>query len=202
MKKNTQKSSEENAAPAVRNITQREQEIMDRVQKSVPDWDTITEESMVDFSLSKSIFDLPPEAKKKQDNKEFAFRWIESTDDNVDLHTQASPPLTWWACNRVTTPYLKKYFKHHGGIQVADMILVVKPWHLHEMVQDKKRSMADFGDDKMLKKRAGVQKENDAGDPLVEYITEGPKTQMGGNDIVTDVENVESVEEVGSEMEV
>ena len=125
--------------PATSNapLTPDERALVDQISRSKDDWSTITEESMLDFSLSEDPLRLPPEAKERQDRKEFAYRWCERTPKRVAELTNASAPLKWWVANSVTAPYLKKYVDPTvGGILRLDQLLLLKPWNLHQKVKD------------------------------------------------------------------
>ena len=162
-------------------LTSEEQAIFDRVSKSDADWDAIKEEDMLDFSLARDVYALPPEAKKRQDNKEYAFRCIEMTDKRIDQVTNWPAPLRWWICNRSTAPFLKGYFHpSHGGVQLEDQLLVMKPWHMHQLVQDKKRELSD------AKNKAGDIAEKDGKereDGKAEYVA-GKQHKISSSDIV------------------
>ena len=136
----TNSPPEPNAAPATPNnapLTPDERALVDQITRSKDDWSTITEESMLDFSLAEDPLKLPAEAKQRQDRKEFAYRWCERTPKRVAELTNAAAPLKWWVANRVTAPYLEKYVDPTvGGILRLDQILLLKPWAMHQKVKD------------------------------------------------------------------
>ena len=118
-------------------LTPDERALVDQITRSKQDWQTISEESMLDFSLSEDPLKLPPEAKERQDRKEFAYRWCERTPKRVAELTNASPPLRWWVANAITAPYLSKYVDPTiGGIMRLDQLLLLKPWSLHQRVRN------------------------------------------------------------------
>jgi hypothetical protein len=127
------------AAPASPHspLTPDERALVDQITRSKADWSAITEESMLDFSLSEDPLKLPPEAKARQDRKEFAYRWCERTPKRVAELTNAAAPLKWWVANSTTAPYLQKYVDPTvGGILRLDQLLLLKPWNLHQKVKD------------------------------------------------------------------
>lgn len=131
----------------LRPLTSEEQAIAARVATQNNDWETITEESMLDFSLAGEPYPLPIEAAQLQKEKKFAYRFIAKTPERIDEITNQPPPLKWWLCNRTQTPYLAKYCDPvHGGVQVKDQILVFKPWRMHELVQNAKMDLAKLKD--------------------------------------------------------
>lgn len=124
-------------------LTSEEKALKDRVARVDDDWQTITEESMVDFSLSEDPYKLPPEAKAKQDAKEFAFRWAVKSASRVDELKSQDPPAKWWVCNATSTPFLAKHCDPvHGGVQKHDQILFFKPYWMHRKHQDMKNEVA------------------------------------------------------------
>lgn len=133
-----------NPAPA---LTPEQQAIAARVaeQATDDDWLHIREDEMLDFSLSKNMFDLPPEAQKLQDEKKYAFKFCERTPSRVDQLTRGlQPPLRWGVVNAVQLPELAHLCDPMtGGVCVGGMILLFKPWRYHQMVKDAKRNLSD-----------------------------------------------------------
>ena len=175
-------------APAV-SLTPDERALVDQITRSKGDWDTITEESMTDFSLAQDWGKLPPEAQERQDRKEFAFRWCERTPKRVAELTNASAPLKWWVANRTTAPYLSRYVDPTvGGILRLDQILLLKPWKLHQMVKDAvSRSAKAMYDSRELTK-GGAQKiqSRDSSDHL--KVVAGERAHVKGGDLMFDGE--------------
>lgn len=125
-----------------------EQAIVNRVSGAVDkDWETIGEDSAIDFSLMLSPFRLPPAAQKEQDEKHYAFRWIERKPTRVDEMRNKPVPFKWEICNRITTPFLKDFIDETlGCVCREDQILVYKPWWMHQREQDWKHQLADGKD--------------------------------------------------------
>lgn len=136
-----EKAPTPDTVPEIRPITAEEQAIAARVAAdSNREWETIGEDSAIDYSLGRDLFELPPPAKKEQDEKRYAFRWIVRTQARIDEIRSKPVPLKWWMCNSTNTPFLKGYFDPIlGGITREDQILVFKPWWMHA----KQREMVD-----------------------------------------------------------
>lgn len=142
-------------------LTPDERALASRIAAGDDSWETITEDSIVDFSLAEDPYKLPKEAKEKQDAKEFAFRWAEAKPQRIDTLHNLEPPARWWVCNSTNAPFLKKYIDpDHGGVQKLDQILMMKPWWMHEKHQEAKMKIAkariDSGD---IKNMDGKQEE-------------------------------------------
>ena len=173
----------------LRPLTADEQAIAARVAATDNDWQTITEESLGDFSLMSDPYPLPKEAQEAMDRKLFAFRFIAKTPDRIDEVRNAQVPMRWWICNRDTTPFLAKYCDPvHGAIQVKDQILVFKPYWMFEKHQAAKMDIANMRDQAGdLKNKAGFEQ-----DGKVEWKT-GAVAQARQNEVVTEVENIGEV---------
>jgi hypothetical protein len=171
-------------------LTPDERALVDQITRSKDDWNTITEESMVDFSLGQDWGKLPSEAQERQDRKEFAFRWCERTPKRVAELTNASAPLKWWVANRTTAPFLSKYVDPTvGGILRLDQILLIKPWKLHQLVKDAvSRSAKAMYDSRELTK-GGAQKiqSRDSSDHL--KVVSGERAHVKGGDLMYDGES-------------
>jgi len=123
--------------PAVKKtsaLTPEEMAIFQRVKNEARDWETITEESVDDYSLMQDPFKLPPEIKEYVNRKEFAFRWIERTSQRLDEIRSAEVPNKWWIVNADSFPGLadKLFDPILGCISRLDQMLVFKPWWMHE----------------------------------------------------------------------
>ena len=118
-------------------LTPEERALVDQISRQSDDWTQITEDDLLDFSLSEDPLKLPAEAKQRQDRKEMAYRWCERTPKRLAELTGAAAPLKWWVANTVTAPYLHKYIDPTiGGVCRLDQILLLKPWKLHQKVKD------------------------------------------------------------------
>ena len=108
------------------------------------EWETITEESMHDFSLAAEPYPLPPEAKKMQDEKVYAFRFVEANAQRVDEVKNQLVPMRWYTVTRNSIPELAKYCDSiHGGLQVRDQVLMFKPWWMHRKFKDAEMGMGE-----------------------------------------------------------
>lgn len=144
-KETPEPSVKEAVEPVVR--TPEESAIHRRIAGEAPDWGTITEEEMEDFSLMEDPLKLPIPAQERQDRGEYAFRWAERTPERIDQLRNAVPPLRWWICNNTTTPFLKDLVDPVvGGVLCLDQILFVKPWRMHVLCQGAKNDLADNND--------------------------------------------------------
>ena len=143
MSKNKPVKTEKTIEPVKsENITPEEQAILSRALTSKPDWDTIKEEDMIDFSLSEFLYSLPEEAQQKQNNKEFAYKWVQRDPSRIDACLHAPPPKRMWLCNLVNAPYLEKYIDRSARCVVReDMVLMKRPWKMHRIYQDAKMNV-------------------------------------------------------------
>lgn len=144
-------SSPENPIPAeaapetLRPLTPEEQAIAARIAADQDrEWETITEDSALDYSLGRWTFELPPEAKKAQDEKRFAFRWITRTKERIDEIRTKQPPARWWICNRSNTPFLAHLCDPVlGAVVREDQILVFQPWWMRDKMRAIVQGIAD-----------------------------------------------------------
>ena len=174
----------------IKPLTAEEQALAARIAKTDESWrEPITEESMLDFSLARDQYELPPEAKVKREAKEFAFRWIAKTPERIDEVTSLPIPARWFLCNRTNTPFLEKHIDPvHGGVQRLDQILVFKPYRMFEAHQNAKMMLTaqkqEQGD---LKNRHGI-KEGGA-----EWLA-GEQFKISGKDQIVNEDTLEFVE--------
>ena len=142
-------------------MTSEEAAIFERVKAETKNWTGVTEADIEDFSLMEDPFKLPPEAQKKRDKKELAFRWAEMKPQRIDELRNMPIPAKWWVANRTTTPFLEYLVDPiHGGIQRLDQILMVKPYWMHEAYQNKKMELAEIKDTAGdVEKRHGIKEE-------------------------------------------
>lgn len=160
-------------------ITPDEQGILSRATASKPDWDLITEKSMHDFSLSEFAYDLPKEAKEKQNNKEFAYKWVKRDPSRIDSCLHAPPPRTLWICNLVNSPYLEKYIDSSVRCVVRDdLVLMKRPWKMHRIYQDAKMNLFKN------KERSGLLENQDGKRTDKAKYMVGEEHKIGGRDEV------------------
>jgi len=166
-------------------MTPEEQAIAARVSKVHSEWDQIKEEELVDFSLSVDSYALPVEAKKLQDDKKFAFRFIEMTPKRIDEITNKPHPAKWDVVNRTSHPELANYCDPvHGAVQKEDQILVYKPWKFHARYQETKTQIAVAKDESgSLEGKDGKTSELQAGVTRTEMKT-GSQNKISGGDVV------------------
>lgn len=141
------------------NLTPEERAIADRVAKKDDSW-VITEGDIYNLSLSDDPYTLPPEAQKKQDDKEFAFRVFEMNTKRLDEVASWPRPKKWWVCNRINCPWLsdKHFDSIHGGVQIQDQLLHFKPWKDHAKYQGLKMDAIQMRQDAAdINKRDGVK---------------------------------------------
>jgi hypothetical protein len=164
-------------------LTAEEQAIASRISKSDESWrEPITEEAMLDYSLSRDQYALPEEAAQKQNAREYAFRWVEKKTERIDLITSLPIPARWFICNRANTPFLEKHIDPvHGGVQRLDQILMFKPWRMHEAHQGKKMDLAALKD-----QQGTVETRHGMKDEKAEWMA-GEQFKIGSRDeVVTD----------------
>ena len=167
--------------------TSEEAAIRARAESSMPDWDTITEESMTDFSLAEFLFDLPKEAKEKQDKKEFAYQWVKRDPSRIDACLHAPPPKRLWMCNRNNSPYLEKYIDRSAGCVVReDMVLMKRPWKMHRIYQAAKMDLFRG------KEESGLIENRDGKVTDKARYMAGEEYKIGGGDEVFNEESAEA----------
>lgn len=118
-------------------LTPEQTHIANLIMSSDNEWETIREDQLTDYSLGDEPYPLPDEAKKRQERREFAFRWIENSGSRLEEVMRMDVPFRWWPCNSTNTPYLQKYIdRATGAIHCKDQILVFKPWWMHQKKKD------------------------------------------------------------------
>jgi len=171
-------------------LTPEEEAIVRRVESEERDWETIGEESMVDFSLSEDPFKLPREAQERQDRREFAFRWALRKPERVDSLRTLAPPQRWMIVNKQTCPWIndRDIDPILGCVCRLTQMLFFKPWSWHMRVKEAKNALADGVDSRSVKNKHGIQDENSewlAGD---QYKISGGD-QVFGEQFLADREN-------------
>lgn len=164
-------------------LTSEERAIVERVKGQDTDWFAIGEESMNDFSLMTNPFDLPPEAAKLQNEKQYAFRYCERTPGRIDELTRSvAPPLRWALVTRNSLSAMAKYVDDIlGCVCKLDQALLFKPWAHHVMVKKAKQDMANVIDQTGSLKGAQMQIQS-KGDDIVAF--EGREHKIGSSDVV------------------
>jgi len=166
------------------NMTPGEQALKARIDLVDKSWKTIREEDIDDFSLSEDKYKLPKEAQDKL--SQFAFRWVEETPERVDGVRNSPAPLTWWLCNRTNTPFLAKFCDATtGAVRREGQILVFKPRWMFEMIQAKKRELADarVGAGELASQDGKTQVVGKSSESVAEFSA-GSKVKIGSGDIV------------------
>jgi len=162
-------------------FTAEEQAIAARVAAdSTREWEVIGEDSAIDYSLGRDMFELPPPAKKEQEEKHFAFRWVHRTQARIDEIRSKPIPFKWWICNSTNTPFLKGYFDPVlGGVCREDQILMFRPWWMHEK---QKAITAEITDSK----NRDVTAKNGEKRGSAEFVANQQELKAAGNNIVYD----------------
>lgn len=170
-----------------KNITAEQQALASEITKKNAEWQTITEDDLLDFSLADEPYPLPEEAKKALAEKKFVFRWIEDKMSRLREVMRMTVPERWWPCNAVNTPFLEKYVDScTGGVHCKDQILVFKPYWMHMVRQEAILKSAELGlKSADLKAKHGERDEHGS-----EWIT-GKRSEVRGNDIVVETEKEE-----------
>jgi hypothetical protein len=168
-------------------ITSEEQAISARVMAENREWATIREDDCEDFSLMKDPFELPPPALKKQEEKEFFFRWITRDPKRLDEMRSKQVPFRYWICNSTNTPFLKGFFDPVlGCVSREDQMLVFKKWWMHLKERQFKEGMAQAQDSAGdITKRNGDSDGNytwKAGSRSIE--SEASQTEIKGSDLI------------------
>ena len=131
----------------LRAITPDEQAIAARVAAETDEWQTIGEDSTLDYNLGRDVFELPPPAKAKQLAQEFSFRWILREPKRLDEIRNKPVPFRWWICNSTNTPFLAGFFDPVlGCVCREDQMLCFKPWWMRDKEVAWKRGLADNQD--------------------------------------------------------
>jgi hypothetical protein len=137
-------------------ITADEQAIAARVAAESREWETIGEESVLDYSLGRDAFEFPPPAKAKYQAKEFSFRWIVRTTKRMDEVRNKPVPFRWWICNSTNTPFLEGFFDPVlGCVCREDQMLVFKPWWMRDKEKAYKEGLAAQQDQRAMVNKDG-----------------------------------------------
>lgn len=163
-------------------MTPEQQSVFNRVRAESAEWETIGEESMVDYSLAIHPLNLKdnfPEAYKEEVEKRYAFRWCTRDDKSIDERTRGGHPVTRWKiCTRTTAPFLEKYVDPIlGCVTRLDQILLFRPWDRHMVEKRAKEGYAETransgNPENRLQTQEGVE------------VSSGPQYRLGSNDEV------------------
>lgn len=127
------------------NLTQEEAALFERVKAEGQDreWERVTEEDAVDFKLAQDPMKLPEFAEKLNNQKEYAFRWIERKKERVDEIRSMPIPQKWWIVNASTIPSSENDLDPVlGCICKYDQLLVFKPYWMY--VKEKQMEERDI----------------------------------------------------------
>jgi len=133
--------------PQPKNLTSEEAAIFQRIKSEDREWETISEEETIDYSLADDPFKVPKIAQELQDAKKLAFRWITRKNERIDEIRNLPVPRRWWIVNASTVPELANDVDPIlGGITLLDQILVFKPYWMYEAERKMKEEIADIKD--------------------------------------------------------
>ena len=116
------------------NLTQEEAAIFERIKVEGQDreWERVTEDDALDFTLAQDPMKLPEFAEKLRDDREYAFRWIERKKERVDEIRSMPIPQKWWIVNASTMPdCVDDLDPVLGCICKYDQLLVFKPYWMY-----------------------------------------------------------------------
>lgn len=174
-------------------LTAEERAIAERVAQQDTSWMTIRESDMEDFSLMADPMELPPPAKKAQNERRYAFHWAQLTPARIDQLTKmAAPPMRWALCTRTTFPELSPFINDaYGCVTKADCALVFKPWSHHARVMEAKHALNKAYEDGSgieARKNAIATRDDDV------QVYSGAKYKIDGSDqVLADEDTMESV---------
>jgi hypothetical protein len=164
-------------------------------------WESVGEDSVLDFELNADPLALPAPAQKEYDEKRYAFRWAEMKTQNIDKLRTLPVPFKWAVCNAVNTPFLEDFIDPVLGCVInLGQLLMYKPWWMHMKVADYelKRAEAHHGS-VPLEALDGESK--DKGGEFVSYIgneddkdKKGARAKIGGSDLTFHTDRTEGIE--------
>lgn len=156
--------------------TGNEQFLTEIINKNDDSWKTITEDDIVDYSLSEDPYKLPKAAQEKLDDGEFVFRWIERKPERIEEISNMEIPFRWWICNSTNTPFLEDLIDScDGGIHCKDQILMFKPYWMAKKVKNIKNGVSNNKINSGLLK----SKSTEMGDMLA-----GEEYKITGSDVI------------------
>jgi hypothetical protein len=134
------------------NLTQEEAAIFERINaegKTTREWEGVTEEDVLDFTLAQDPMKLPDFAEKMRDARKNAFRWVERKKERLDEIRSMPKPRKWWIVNATTMPESENDLDPIlGCVCKYDQLLVFKPYWMYvkekqmETAQDEKKASA------------------------------------------------------------
>lgn len=130
-----------------KNLTAEEAAIFQRIKSEDREWETISEDEVLDYSLSDDPFKFPKAAIELMDAKKLAFRWITRKNERIDEIRNFPVPRKWWIVNASTVPELADDVDPIlGCVTLIDQLLVFKPYWMYEAENKMKAEMADTKD--------------------------------------------------------
>lgn len=177
--------------------------IAERINSQDDGWRSpITEDDVNDFSLSTHKLDLPPDAKRLRETKQFAFRWATCSPKRVDELTRSlQRPERWWVvtrdfCLSNAKGMLAEIDDIHGGIVRIGQILLFKPFRDFQIVQKAKQDLAAGTEAGLGIDGAAARLSNP--DEGIEAMA-GKKHRVKGSDVVLAAEDVSDVGVAGDD---
>ncbi len=140
---------EKQSVIVTQNMTAGEAAIANAVSAQDDSWQTITEESVLDYKEGKDTFELPEPALKLEEAKQFKFRFITRTPERVQQMKNKEAPFAWWPVNRVQPAgkAFDRFIDSTGCVPREDQLLVFKPWWMWEKERAWDQGMADNVDE-------------------------------------------------------
>ncbi|MCK4240811.1 MAG: hypothetical protein KAX30_04250 [Candidatus Atribacteria bacterium] len=130
-----------------KNLTAEEAAIFQRIKSEDREWETISEDETLDYSLADDPFKFPKVAIELMDAKKLAFRWITRKNERIDEIRNLPVPRRWWIVNTSTVPELANDVDPVlGCITLLDQLLVFKPYWMYKAENKMKAEMADTKD--------------------------------------------------------
>jgi hypothetical protein len=181
--------------------TPEEEAIRLRAYSDDKSWESVGEDSVLDFSLNEDPLKLPAPAQKEYDEKRYAFRWAEMKTQNIDKLRTLPVPFKWAVCNSVNTPFLEDFIDPVLGCVInLGQLLMYKPWWMHMKVveYETKRAEAHYSG-------AGLDaldgESKDKGGEFVSHIGKeddknkrGARAKLGGSDLIIQPDRLEGIE--------
>ena len=171
-------------------LTPEENAIAQRIMGSTADdWQSITEESVMDFAMSETPWKPPKWAQKLREEKRFAFRWVTRKPERLDEVRNLPVPRKWFPVNAANMAQFgfdegayeeacKDLDSVLGCICNLDQMLVFKPWWMFAKELDMKRAIAENRDGS-----GDIDKRDGIGDDHYQWQA-GQQHKIDGRDVV------------------